>query len=149
MTTWQPGFLKHLERRSKLSHLAALTAIEDLQAKAEESQRNNAAESAAVRRSLWGEEVASKPTDDEMRTTILGDVTHPAPVVISQPQQSLALPLALAAAFIAPPVMGAIAAGVTYLAMKQSAPVVQDFEDGSVKLGLGRIEDYFKEEANK
>ena len=150
MMSWQPDFLKHLERRSKLSHLAALTAVEDLQAKAEESQRNNAAESAAVRRSLWGEELAKQAADDEMRTTILGDVTHPAPVVISQPQQSSGLlPLALAAAMVAPPIMGAVgvAAGYYFSQKPESKQESPAFEDGSVKIGLGRIEDYLKDES--
>jgi predicted phage tail protein len=151
MMSWQPDFLKHLERRSKLSHLAALTAVEDLQAKAEESQKNNAAESAAVRRSLWGEEVGKQAADDEMRTTILGDVTHPAPVVISQPQQSSGLlQAALIAASMASPIMaGAGLAAGYYMANKpqekQESPA---FEDGSVKIGLGRIDDYLKDESN-
>lgn len=154
---WQPDFLKHLERRSKLSHLAALTAVEDLQAKAEESQKNNAAESAAVRRSLWGEEVTGKQSDDEMRTTILGDVTHPAPVVISQPQQPQSLlPMVALALAASMPLTGA-AGVIGYLLAnrtQQAAPLApaaptQDYRDSTVKIGLGRIEDLVKDDANR
>jgi hypothetical protein len=153
--TWQPAFLKHLETRSKLSHLAALTAMEDLQAKAAESQRNSEAESAAVRRSLWGEDVAKQP-DEEMRTTILGDVTHPAPVVFAPQQQaqSSLMPLAMMALAAALPATGAVGVVGYLLANKATEQaVVQPAEqtavqplgmDSTVKIGLGRIEDFEK-----
>ena len=124
--------------------------MEDLQARAEESQRNSEAESAAVRRSLWGEDVAKQSAEDEMRTTILGDVTHPAPVVISPPQQpNNMLPLAMLALAAAIPATGAAGVIGYLLASKPeaTAPISQDFEDGSVQIGLGRIEDYIKEES--
>lgn len=86
-----------------------------------------------------------------MRNIVLGDVNHPTPVVIAPQQQSNGLlPLAIAAALLAPPVMGVAGLAAGYYMLQKpeaTAPIAQEFEDGSIKIGLGRIEDYIKEES--
>jgi len=143
---WKPSWINFLIKKGRIQTLGALTAVQDLRAKAAENQRNSEAESAHVRRSVWGEDVAKSTESDDMGHTILGDVNHPAPIVITQPAQpqSNLLPLALAAlaAFGIPTALigGAAAA---YMLTKQPATQTQPtYQDETVSIGLGRIDDY-------
>jgi hypothetical protein len=107
---------------------------------ARDNQRNIEAESAAVRRKLWGEESKAAESDD-MGNTILGDITNPAPIVINQPQSNL-LPIALAAlAGLGIPTAMAGGAAAMYLLNKPAA-TQQTYQDETVSIGLGRIDDY-------
>jgi hypothetical protein len=137
--------------RWKLETLTGLLGINALQQHQSESHKNQQAENQHVRKSVWGSEVASQSDDDDMRNIVLGDVNHPTPVVIAPQQQSNGLlPLAIAAALLAPPVMGVAGLAAGYYMLQKpeaTAPIAQEFEDGSIKIGLGRIEDYIKEES--
>lgn len=111
-----------------------------------ESEKNQQAENQHVRKSVWGYEGKqgeSKSDDDAMGHTILGDVNHPAPVVISQAPSNL-LPIALLALAAAIPATGAIGVAGYLLANRNQPPPAATqpgFDDSTVKIGLGRIED--------
>jgi len=115
-----------------------------------EQQRNREAESAHVRRTVWGESGAATTEADtgeeDMANTILGDVTHPAPIIMPPPQQSS--PVATAALMMLGLAAGGAAGGAAgyLLAGKQPEPAETaepvSLEDGTVSIGLGRIEDY-------
>ena len=77
-----------------------------------------------------------------MGSTILGDITNPAPIVINQPQSNL-LPIALAAlAGLGIPTAMAGGAAAMYLLNKPAATQPQTYQDETVSIGLGRIDDY-------
>jgi len=117
-------------------------------ATARETQKNQEAESAYVRKNLWGVG-ESKQEEDDMGTTILGDITHPAPIVITQPQQpqNSLLPIALAAmAAIGIPATLGVGALAGYMLTKQPA---QTFQDETVSIGLGKIEYYTSASSDK
>lgn len=117
-----------------------------MQATAEEQRKNQEAESSKVRKQLWDWEEPVK-SDEEMRQTILGDVTHPAPIIMQQPPQPQSqLPSLLAGFGIA------AASGLAgyYLSNKDNTAPVQpvapvEFQDETISVGLGRIEDYLSE----
>lgn len=138
---WRENYKKFLEKRGRIQTLAELTAVESMQATAEETQKNREAESSAVRKSLWGSDETVK--DDDMRQTILGDVTHPAPIIMQQPASPSPWPLILASL-----IPTAAAAGLAgYALNKQPVAPEQsqvEFDDESVSVGLGKIEDYLK-----
>lgn len=140
---WQTNFTAFWKGRGKIQQLGELAAVQHMQAIAKDNQRNLEAESSAVRRQLWGSNESKANESDDMGNTILGDVTNPAPIVINQPQSNL-LPLALAAlaAFGIPTALigGAAAA---YMLTKQPATQTQPtYQDETVSIGLGRIDDY-------
>jgi hypothetical protein len=144
---WKPNWIDYLTKKGKIQQLGALTAVQDLRAKAAENQRNSEAESAHVRRSVWDEDVEKSTESDDMGHTILGDVTHPAPIVITQPSQpqSNLLPIALAAlAGLAIPTALAGGALAAYMLTKQptTQQQPQTYQDETVSIGLGRIDDY-------
>lgn len=142
---WKPNWIDYLTKKGKIQQLGALTAIQDLRAKAAENHRNSEAESAHVRKTVWGEDVNKSTESDEMGHTILGDVTHPAPIVITQPAQpqSNLLPIALAAlAGLGIPTAMAGGAAAMYLLNKPAATQPQPYQDETVSIGLGRIDDY-------
>ena len=122
-----------------------------MQATAEEQRKNQEAESSKVRKQLWDWEEPVQ-NDEEMRTTILGDVTHPAPIIMQSPAptpQSQLAPL-LAGFGIA----AASGLGGYFLAGKDAATQVQppapiQYNDETVSVGLGRIEDYLQGNASK
>lgn len=123
---------------------AKLGATDDMHAQWEEQQKNREAESQYAREHLWGSPNSSGESmaDEDMRQTILGDVTHPAPVVIAPAQQSNTLQTAVMVAALA----AATGMGGYMLANKDSDPAPPprpvEFDDESVNIGLGRIEDY-------
>lgn len=145
-TNWQNNFTSFMKGRGKIQQLAELTAVQHMQATAKDIQKNMEAESAEVRRSLWGGDTNKASESEDMGTTILGDVTYPAPVVINQqPQKSSTLPLLIG--LLASGLVGGGAAGVaTYLLTRNNAPTQQQFNDETVQIGLGRIEDYANSE---
>ena len=127
--TWKDSFATFMEGRGKIQQLAELTAVTDLKSKAKQNQLNNEAESAYVRKHVWGFEPVA---EDEMETTILGNVTMNAPAAKSGNGIGKVAGLLLAS------VAGA---GLTaaYLNWPKSDPA--NFEDTTVELGLSRIED--------
>lgn len=152
--TWKSDLVSFLKGRGKIQQLAELTAVQDLKAKSLENQRNSEAESAHVRRQVWGEASGSSAIaeqGDEMGTTILGDI-HQQPPAVIMPQQSNSLwpVVALALAGLLPVAgIGAIGAGVALAYfLQQPAAVVPkaaepaEFEDTSTTIKLGRLRDY-------
>ena len=103
------------------------------------------AESAEVRRSLWGGGKNNEEETDDMATTILGDVTHPTPIVINQPpqQSNPFLPIA-AAGLLGLLGAGTGAAATAYLLSQKAQPVAPEFDDETLTIGLGRIENFTK-----
>ena len=134
----------HVKGQGKIAQLIQLRALgwlngnEQRQAKVDEAERN------------WyirqlGESVDKSGESDDMGATVLGDINHPAPVVISQPpQQSNLMPLALLALAAAIPATGAIGVAGYLRANRDKQPAAvthPGFDDSTVKIGLGRIED--------
>lgn len=112
-----------------------------------ESQKNQQAEGAFVRRTLWGakeDEVSEEP--GEMRQTIVGDVTNPTPVVIQAPQQSNTV--GTIAAIVAAMATGGILGPTVLSALKPTAPTAQpmqqpqSYTDSTISVGLGKLENY-------
>ena len=97
------------------------------------------AENQRIRKELWGYD--EPPVSDEMNQTILGDVTHPTPIVING-QQSSGIGKVLAGLAI-----GALipAAGLGGYLLNQSQPQKPaestPIETETVDLGLLRLED--------
>ena len=138
-----------MEKMGRIFQWARLGAVDDMHSNWEEQQKNREAESGYARR-FWGggsggESNGDEMADDDMRQTILGDVTHPTPVVISPPQQqSNTLQTVLMAASLA----GVAGMGGYMLANRDNTPPPQpnvaEFDDESVNIGLGKIEDYLQ-----
>ena len=86
--------------------------------------------------------------DEEMGNIMLGDVNHPAPVIFppQQPQSNTLQTAVMAAALAAATGMGGY-----MLANRNETPApetkVAEFDDESVSIGLGRIEDYLGKES--
>lgn len=146
--SWKSDTVDFLKSRNKIQTLAELTGVQHLKKMADELAKNSEAEAAHVRKSVWGS--SEQQSEDDMSTTILGDVTHPPAVVVQQPQSNL-WPIVAAGLAAMLPVAGLGAAGLGAAAMhfmtRPQAPVQQpgqpgDYQDESVRIGLGRLEDY-------
>lgn len=115
--------------------------MESLENNALEQKKNQEAESSWVRKNVWGsEEVAG--SEEDMRTTVLGDINHPPPVVIAPQQNSNSAMMAIALASTLG--LGGLAGYFFANREQPQAPVVEqpNFDDESVSIGLGQIEDY-------
>lgn len=98
------------------------------------------AEGVAVRKKLFG--VDDKAEDEMGDSIVLGDNTHPTPIIINGQQSSGTLGKVLAGAAIAAGLMGIPAAGIIGYGVSQlldRKPVPT--EDTSLDVGLGHIED--------
>ena len=133
----------HLKNQGKIAQLIQLKALgwmagnEARQAKTDQAERNWYMKQMGEPRGDEGSEA-----DDEMGTTILGDINHPQPVVIQPPPPSNLMPLALLALATAIPITGAIGTAGYVLANRERPETTQPgFDDSTVKIGLGRIED--------
>lgn len=131
--------------RWKLETLTGLLGIRSLQNHQAETEKNVAAENRHVRKSVWGDDGTNSESEDMHSQTILGDVTHPTPIVI-QGQQSSGIGKVLAGAALGAAMIGMPLAGVGgYLAMQhlqKPAPEIQPpTESETVNLGLLRVED--------
>lgn len=106
------------------------------------------AENQRIRKDLWGYQ-EPKEGEDVNSQTILGDVTHPTPIIINGQQSSGALKtLAILAAGALIP--GAGIAG--YLASQLLKPTTTETtapEDQTLDLGLLRFEDLEPKEGTK
>lgn len=148
--SWRSDTVDFLRNRNKIQTLAELTGVQHLRKMADELARNSEAEAAHVRKTVWGSEETTR-SEDDMGTTILGDITHPPAVVVQQPQSNL-WPIVAAGLAAMLPVAGLGAAGLGAAAMhllsQPPAPTqpgvvpMPGFEDESVRIGLGRLEDY-------
>jgi len=133
--------VKYLDRMGRLKQWSGIMANQAIQDTHQEQMLNRKAESAWTRKALWD---SDESETDEMgnQQTILGDVTNPTPIVVSGSQSSSLGPLL--AALLGAAIPGAGLVG--YLLSQSPAPIVQPANsDETVEIGLGRIEDYFKE----
>jgi predicted phage tail protein len=111
-----------------------------------ETHKNMQAENQRIRKHVWG--YNEPQASDEMNQTILGDVTHPTPIVI-QGQQSSWVGKVLAGAALGAALFGIPAAGVAgYFASRMLAPktatepvATDPIETETIDLGLLRFED--------
>jgi len=126
--------------RWKLETLTGLMGIKALQSHQAETEKNVQAENQRIRKDLWGYQ-EPKEGEDVNSQTILGDVTHPTPIIINGQQSSGALKtLAILAAGALIP--GAGIAG--YFASQLLKPTPKQTiapEDQTLDLGLLRFED--------
>lgn len=141
---WKNDTVDFLRNRSKIQSLAELTGVKHLQRTADEISRNSEAEAAHIRKVLWGSE--EKPSEDDMGTTVLGDITHPPAIIMQQPQNNL-WPIVAAGLAVMLPVAGLGAASLGALTMyaltkPQPSITTPGFEDESIRIGLGKWEDY-------
>lgn len=132
--------MKSAVSRWKLEALTGLLGVKALQAHQAETQKNMQAENQRIRKDLWGYQ-EPKEGEDVNSQTILGDVTHPTPIIINGQQSSGALKtLAILAAGALIP--GAGIAG--YFASQLLKPTTTETtapEDQTLDLGLLRFED--------
>ena len=128
--------------RWKLETLTGLLGIKALQSHQAETEKNVQAENQRIRKDLWGYQ---EPKEDVNSQTILGDVTHPTPIIINGQQSSGGLKtLAILAAGALIP--GAGIAG--YFASQLLKPTPKQTtapEDQTLDLGLLRFEDLEKQ----
>lgn len=113
-----------------------------------ETDKNMAAENSHVRRSVWGSAESTEDTDDmgSGGNIVLGDVQHPAPIVIagnSGGGSDLIKGLAIAALGAAIPGAG-LAGYLISNALDKVTPVVQPIDQPDFSVGLGKIEDYLE-----
>ena len=129
--------------RWKLETLTGLLGAKALQDHQAESQKNMQAENQRIRKGLWGYDEPA--TSDDMHTqTILGDVTHPTPIVIAGQQSGSGLGKVLAGLAIGSLIPAAGVGGYMInqlLIPKPESPVVEPVENETVDLGLLRLED--------
>jgi hypothetical protein len=126
-----------------------------------ETEKNQRAENAAVRRKLWGSQgnEGGGSEGDMAGSTILGDVTHPAPVIIAGGQQSSGLAKTLAGLAIGALIPTAGVGGFLASQLVDRVPALQQLQQPPssttviqntpeqperVDVGLGKIEDYLK-----
>lgn len=103
---------------------------------------NEEAENRWFRKTVGGGNVQAE-NEDEMGTTILGDITHPAPIIMPpSPQSNIGTILGLAGTMAAAAMGGYMYAnsGTQPQQVEQQQPPA--FDDSTIKIGLGRLEDY-------
>ena len=117
-----------------------------------ETQKNQAAENAFVRKKVWGSDESSDSQSGEADdmgggNIVLGDVQYPTPIVVGQSQQSsgsgLLKAVALTALGAAVPAAGLAGYAISEF-MKDKPPIVEPIDNGQqdFSIGLGQIEDY-------
>lgn len=105
---------------------------------------NEEAENRWYRKTVSGDDGA---VESEMGTTILGDITPQPPVIIQQPPQqsnSLGAIAAIVAAMATGGILGSQFLGqkASELVQPQQPQQQASFEDSTVRIGLGRLENY-------
>ena len=126
------------KKRGLLELWTATIGTSALEKHAAAGQKNRDAEDAYARRQLWDDNATVE--GDDMTQTILGDVTNPTPIVVGGQQSSSLLPVvALLAGALIP---GAGVAGYLLSAAAEKPEITQPIQDATVRLGLGKIEDY-------
>ena len=131
--------------------LTGLMGIKALQSHQAETEKNVQAENQRIRKDLWGYQ-EPKEGEDVNSQTILGDVTHPTPIIING-QQSSGLGKVLAGAALGATLLGIPAAGAgAYFASQLLKPTTTETtapEDQTLDLGLLRFEDLEPKEGTK
>jgi hypothetical protein len=151
--TPQQKVVNYLNRKGKLELWSGVLANQMIQDHQTEQRKNQEAEGAFVRRQIWGESAQETSEDDMHTQTILGDVNHPAPIVIAGQQpsgSSLAKVLAgLAIGTLIPTAgIGGFAISKLLQAPTQQSATPEEkpkeFTDESLDIGLMRFEDLKK-----
>ncbi len=137
-------------RRWNLEALTGVLGYRMLDKHRQRLDKNIEAEDAAVRKKLWGSTESNPTAGDEMGDQIvLGNLTHPTPIIMPQ-QQSGSIGKVLAGAAIAAGLMGIPAAGVIGFGLskilEQKPATASPSEDTSLDIGLGRFEDLLNQE---
>ena len=134
--------------RWKLETLTGLMGIKALQSHQAETEKNVQAENHRIRKDLWGYQ-EPKEGEDVNSQTILGDVTHPTPIIINGQQSSGALKtLAILAAGALIPGAGIGGYLASQLINKPTTETTAP-EDQTLDLGLLRFEDLEPKEGTK
>lgn len=136
---------KYWEKMGRLNLLTGVIGAENIKRESDQHFKNREAEEAYVRRTAWGSTgEESKSENEGMRDTVLGDIIHPTPVVMPQQQQSSLLPAVLGAMLGAGvPLAGLAGYMLNRPATQAEAPA---FDDESVNVGLGKLEDYLNKQ---
>lgn len=146
MTNWQTDLGSYYRNRGKIENFAGILAVKDMEAANQERAKNREAESQFARRQ-WGQADSAATDGDDMGHTILGDINHPAPIIMPPQNNSgdMMKGLALGAALLGIPAAGVLG----YMLNKNETEATQpiEFDDASVSIGLGRIEDYIDNES--
>lgn len=138
----QQSLQNYVDRQGRLGQLATLMGLDWMNRYQERHGRNEEAENVWYRKQM-GVESGDVEQEDDMRNVQLGDNYHPAPVVV-QPPNSNSLATALMAAILG----GGLGVGGYMLGSRGGSndPDKPEFETESVTMGLGRIEDYLKDD---
>lgn len=138
--------MKAAVSRWKLEALTGLLGVKALQAHQAESQKNMQAENQRIRKDLWGYQEPEEGEDVNSQT-ILGDVTHPTPIIINgQQQQSGGVLKTLAILAAGALIPGAGIGGYFASQWLNKKPVATETEDKSLDLGLLKFEDLKQQE---
>jgi len=132
---------KHLDRQGRMTQWITLEAFNWLRDSQKRQAANEEAENKWFRKTLGDEGVMR--SEEDMGTTILGDITHPAPIIMPPaPQSNIGTLLGLLATMAAAGMGGYMFAnrGTRPPAVEQQPP--PSFDDSTLQIGLGRLEDY-------
>lgn len=130
-----------------IERLTSLVGAQFLRNHSKRTNQHLDAESAAVRRQLFGENSEPQKADEMGDHIILGDNTNPTPIIITGQQQSsgtlgkVLAGAALGAALIGIPGAGVAGYLLSQMADKTEPPVVAPVDDNTVGLGLSKLED--------
>lgn len=134
-------------RKWNLEALTLLMGQRFLNSHQKRTSRQLDAENEAVQRKMLGADLGAK-VEEMGDHIILGDNTHPTPIVINQqPQQSsgtlgkVLAGAALSAGILGIPAAGIIGYGVSQWAAQKTEQKPVETEDTSLDIGLGRFED--------
>jgi len=140
--SWKTRTTDFFNKKGRLNLWANLIGVQSLQDSQAENLKNQQAENQWYRKQMGYE----PESEDDVSTTILGDVfQQPTPQAKQGLSTLAAIGIGLAAAGI--PVAG-VGGFVLSQMLEKSEPtqVIDTNTDETVSIGLGRIEDYIKEE---
>lgn len=134
--------MEYWEKMGRLNLLTGTIGAGNLKREGDLHYKNREAEDAHVRKTVWGQDGQTEGDEGEsMRDTVLGDINHPTPIIM--PQQSSAWPIVAGLAIASLLPTAAIAGIAGYLLSRSDVQVeAPEFDDESVSVGLGRIDDY-------
>ena len=136
--------IQYWEKMGKLNLLNGILGAENLRRESDAHFKNREAEEAHVRKTVWGKE--DSPEVEDMSNTVLGDVTYVVPQQATAPSvlPKLAMGALAATALVSTLAAGGLGGYLFSTLLKPSAVDPPSFSDGTVNLGLGRIEDYLQ-----
>jgi hypothetical protein len=151
--TPETNLVDHYTKMGKLTQMARLLGIKNLTMHHRNQKTNLETQSRVYRREMLGDENTESDDEDMGDHTVLGNVTHPTPIVVAGQQSSgndFLKGLAIAALGAAIPGAG-IAGYLVNQAINNPTPIVQPVTPAPVdqndfSVGLGKIEDYLKQD---